>query len=100
MNSGVNVSQGNECLCPFSKIPDLGGEYIRKLREVEIQYKILQLLRRSMSRQKWKNNAAHLLSLCWIMLPLPSEKQNQKTFYYSCWRFDWRLWNISLYRSL
>jgi tyrosine-protein kinase Etk/Wzc len=29
---------------PFSKVPDLGGEYIRRFREVEIQYKILQIL--------------------------------------------------------
>jgi tyrosine-protein kinase Etk/Wzc len=29
---------------PFSRVPDLGGEYIRRYREVEIQYKILQFL--------------------------------------------------------
>lgn len=29
---------------PFSKMPDLGGEYIRRFREVEIQYKILQFI--------------------------------------------------------
>ncbi len=29
---------------PFSKMPDLGGEYIRKFRDVEIQYKILQFI--------------------------------------------------------
>jgi uncharacterized protein involved in exopolysaccharide biosynthesis len=45
MNSGVNVSTKEmNVFVPFSKIPDLGGEYIRKLREVEIQYKILQFI--------------------------------------------------------
>jgi uncharacterized protein involved in exopolysaccharide biosynthesis len=29
---------------PFSKMPDLGGEYIRRFRDVEIQYKILQFI--------------------------------------------------------
>ncbi|MBI4535615.1 MAG: hypothetical protein HY708_05000 [Ignavibacteriae bacterium] len=29
---------------PFARVPDLGGEYIRRYREVEIQYKILQFI--------------------------------------------------------
>lgn len=29
---------------PFSKIPDLGSEYIRRYRDMEIQYKILQFI--------------------------------------------------------
>lgn len=45
MNSGINNSAKEmNVFVPFSRIPDLGGEYIRKLREVEIQYKILQFI--------------------------------------------------------
>jgi uncharacterized protein involved in exopolysaccharide biosynthesis len=31
-------------LVPFQEIPDLGAEYLRRFRDVEIQYKILQFL--------------------------------------------------------
>jgi capsule polysaccharide export protein KpsE/RkpR len=45
MNSGVHVSKNEmNVFVPFSKMPDLGGDYIRRFREVEIQYKILQFL--------------------------------------------------------
>ncbi|MGA3288391.1 MAG: hypothetical protein ABSD46_13330 [Bacteroidota bacterium] len=45
MNSGLHVPKNEmNVFVPFSKIPDLGSEYIRKFREVEIQYKILQLI--------------------------------------------------------
>lgn len=29
---------------PFSRVPDLGVEYVRRFRDVEIQYKILQFI--------------------------------------------------------
>jgi tyrosine-protein kinase Etk/Wzc len=29
---------------PFDRVPDLGGEYVRRYRDVEIQYKILQFV--------------------------------------------------------
>ena len=45
MNSGLHdPKNGMNVFVPFSKIPDLGSEYIRKYREVEIQYKILQFI--------------------------------------------------------
>jgi tyrosine-protein kinase Etk/Wzc len=45
MNSGVNFSRKEmNVFVPFSKIADLGGEYVRRFREVEIQYKILQFI--------------------------------------------------------
>ena len=45
MNTGTNMNTRNlNIFVPFSKLPDLGGEYIRKFREVEIQYKILQFI--------------------------------------------------------
>jgi tyrosine-protein kinase Etk/Wzc len=45
MNSGRGQSARDmNVLVPFSRMPDLGGEYIRRFREVEIQYKILQIL--------------------------------------------------------
>ena len=45
MNSGAGLAAGEmKVFVPFSKVPDLGGEYIRKYREVEIQYKILQFI--------------------------------------------------------
>jgi tyrosine-protein kinase Etk/Wzc len=31
-------------IVPFKKIPELGGEYLRHYRDVEIQYKILQFI--------------------------------------------------------
>jgi tyrosine-protein kinase Etk/Wzc len=45
MNRGTNIPQNEmKVFVPFNKIPDLGGEYIRWFRDVEIQYKILQFL--------------------------------------------------------
>ncbi len=42
--SGTNVSKDLRVFVPFSRIPDLGVEYVRRFREVEIQYKILQFI--------------------------------------------------------
>lgn len=42
--SGANVSKDLKVFVPFSKIPDLGIEYVRRFRDVEIQYKILQFI--------------------------------------------------------
>jgi uncharacterized protein involved in exopolysaccharide biosynthesis len=45
MNSGTNTRSGEmKVFVPFSQVPDLGGEYVRRYREVEIQYKILQFI--------------------------------------------------------
>jgi tyrosine-protein kinase Etk/Wzc len=45
MNRGTNIPQNEmKVFVPFNKIPDLGGEYIRRFRDVEIQYKILQFI--------------------------------------------------------
>jgi hypothetical protein len=45
MNSGAHIPKNEmNVFVPFSKMPDLGGEYIRRFREVEIQYKILQFI--------------------------------------------------------
>lgn len=45
MNSGGQFAAGDmRVFVPFSKVPDLGGEYIRRYRDVEIQYKILQFI--------------------------------------------------------
>lgn len=45
MNKGTNVPQNEmKVFVPFNKMPDLGGEYIRWFRDVEIQYKILQFI--------------------------------------------------------
>lgn len=45
MNSGVSLSPGElRVFVPFRSVPDLGGEYVRRYRDVEIQYKILQFI--------------------------------------------------------
>jgi uncharacterized protein involved in exopolysaccharide biosynthesis len=45
MNSGAHIPKNEmNVFVPFSKMPDLGGEYIRRFRDVEIQYKILQFI--------------------------------------------------------
>jgi uncharacterized protein involved in exopolysaccharide biosynthesis len=45
MNRGHSGSTGDmKVFVPFNAIPDLGAEYMRRYREVEIQYKILQLM--------------------------------------------------------
>jgi tyrosine-protein kinase Etk/Wzc len=45
MNRSTGDLSGEmKLLVPFASIPDLGAEYVRRLREVEIQYKILQFL--------------------------------------------------------
>ncbi|MGA9117260.1 MAG: Wzz/FepE/Etk N-terminal domain-containing protein [Bacteroidota bacterium] len=43
MNSGTG-GPGMSVFVPFSRVPALGGEYVRRFRDVEIQYKILQFL--------------------------------------------------------
>jgi len=45
IGGGEGISAGGmRVLVPFSKVPELGSEYVRRFREVEIQYKILQFL--------------------------------------------------------
>jgi uncharacterized protein involved in exopolysaccharide biosynthesis len=45
MNDGDHLTlAGINPFVPINKIPDYGAEYIRRYREVEIQYKILQFL--------------------------------------------------------
>jgi capsule polysaccharide export protein KpsE/RkpR len=44
MNNGVSGGGEMRVFVPFKEIPELGGEYLRRFREVEIQYKILQFL--------------------------------------------------------
>ncbi|MBX2991934.1 MAG: hypothetical protein KF749_12325 [Bacteroidetes bacterium] len=43
-SSGVGVGPDMKVFVPFSKVPDLGMEYLRRYRDVEIQYKILQFI--------------------------------------------------------
>jgi tyrosine-protein kinase Etk/Wzc len=45
MNSGNGLSRSESgVFVPLSKVPDLGTEYLRRYRDVEIQYKILQFV--------------------------------------------------------
>jgi tyrosine-protein kinase Etk/Wzc len=45
MSSGLGAPKNElNVFVPFNKVPDLGGEYVRRFREVEIQYKILQFI--------------------------------------------------------
>lgn len=45
MSSGTDVPESQmKVFVPFSKAPQLGTEYVRRLRNVEIQYKILQFV--------------------------------------------------------
>lgn len=45
MNSGGSTRPGEmKLIIPFRSIPDLGAEYLRRYREVETQYKILQFI--------------------------------------------------------
>lgn len=45
MNTGVGMGANDpRVFVPFKQIPDLGAEYIRRYRDVEIQYKILQFI--------------------------------------------------------
>lgn len=45
LNSGASIVEGEmRLLVPFKKIPDLAIEYLRRYRDVEIQYKILQFI--------------------------------------------------------
>lgn len=41
---GSTVGRDMHIFVPFSKAPDLGMEYLRRYRDVEIQYKILQII--------------------------------------------------------
>jgi tyrosine-protein kinase Etk/Wzc len=57
MNSGVHVSKNEmNVFVPFGKMPDLGGEYIRRFRGVEIQYKILQFITPLFEQAKVEEN--------------------------------------------
>lgn len=45
MGGGQGISAGTmKIFVPFSKVPELGSEYVRRFRDMEIQYKILQFL--------------------------------------------------------
>ncbi len=45
MNDQVHEGETSmKVLIPFAQIPDLGSEYLRRFRNVEIQYKILQFI--------------------------------------------------------
>jgi len=45
LNTGTGVGANDpRVFVPFKMIPDLGAEYVRRLRNVEIQYKILQFI--------------------------------------------------------
>jgi tyrosine-protein kinase Etk/Wzc len=45
MNSGIGQKASDmNVFVPFKDIPDLGSEYVRRFRDVEIQYKILQIV--------------------------------------------------------
>ena len=45
MKSGTNYRKGEmKSIVPFNNFPELGSEYLRRYRDVEIQYKILQFL--------------------------------------------------------
>ncbi len=45
MNAGVGGRVGKmDVFVPFNKVPELGAEYLRRYREVEMQYKILQFI--------------------------------------------------------
>lgn len=45
MSSGAGIPDGEmKVLVPFSRVPELGSQYIRRYRDVEIQYKILQFI--------------------------------------------------------
>jgi tyrosine-protein kinase Etk/Wzc len=43
-SAGATVGRDMHIFVPFSKAPDLGMEYLRRYRDVEIQYKILQII--------------------------------------------------------
>ena len=45
MNTGAGAAPGEmKVFVPFQRYPDLGAEYVRLFRDVEIQYKILQFI--------------------------------------------------------
>jgi len=45
MNTGALVGAGEmNVFVPFKKVPELGTNYLRRFREIEIQYKILQFI--------------------------------------------------------
>jgi tyrosine-protein kinase Etk/Wzc len=43
-STGASVGNSMRIFVPFSRVPDLGMEYLRRFRDVEIQYKILQFI--------------------------------------------------------
>ncbi|MGB2957375.1 MAG: Wzz/FepE/Etk N-terminal domain-containing protein [Bacteroidota bacterium] len=45
ITQGTGLEDGEmKLLIPFAKVPDLGAEYLRRFRDVETQYRILQFL--------------------------------------------------------
>ncbi|MFZ1979078.1 MAG: hypothetical protein WAV76_14080 [Bacteroidota bacterium] len=57
MNEGTKISRDKmKVFVPFNKLPDLGSEYIRWFRDVEIQYKILQFLTPLFEQAKVEEN--------------------------------------------
>jgi len=57
MNTGNNISKNeSNVFVPFRKMPEIGSEYIRRFRQVEIQYKILQLITPLFEQAKVEEN--------------------------------------------
>ncbi|MGD0037050.1 MAG: hypothetical protein ABSC53_07135, partial [Bacteroidota bacterium] len=77
MNSGLQTSKNTmNVFVPFNKIPDLGSEYIRKFREVEIQYKILQLITPLYEQAKVEENR-QTPSVLILDKAFPAEKKSK-----------------------
>jgi len=60
MNEGSSSQGGDmKILLPFKDTPELGAEYLRRYRDVEIQYKILQFIAPLYEQAKSKRTGAH-----------------------------------------
>lgn len=77
MNSGVQIPRDKmNVFIPFNKIPDLGSEYIRRFREVEIQYKILQFITPLYEQAKVEENR-QTPSVLVLDKAFPAEKKSK-----------------------
>jgi uncharacterized protein involved in exopolysaccharide biosynthesis len=88
MNEGSSaLSKDMKILLPFKEAPEIGGEYLRRYRDVEIQYKILQFVVPLYEQAKVEENRSTPSVVILDHASVPEMKAKPKVLLYSLLAF-------------
>lgn len=88
MNEGSSSKEGDmRILLPFKDTPELGAEYLRRYRDVEIQYKILQFIAPLYEQAKVEENRNTPSVVVLDHASVPELKAKPKTTLYALMAF-------------